>query len=262
MSNRPQTIFSDPERQPLRTEELFEVLRARILSDEWKAGTRLPGERELAERYDTNRNTLREALRRLEQAGLVTVRHGQGVTVSDFRRLGGLDLVAPFLELGSDVREKAQIMLDVLEPRKRVLEYVVERFVQRFAASDLPPIEDAVREMRAAEVARDPKALLAAEAKMFEALVDGTHDQIVRWLSRPLLELSRDVQRRWPSLVVFDPSLSRFASRLLEASVARDPARAVSSLRAHYDAIDESLRAMLTPFIEVAASSSDKGSTP
>src|SRR5262245_17965433 len=120
------------ERPQARMEDLFAEFRTRILSDEWSAGTRLPGERELAERYNTNRNTLREAIRRLEQSGLVSVRHGQGVTVSDFRRTGGLDLVAPFLAAGIDVREKAELMLNVLEPRTRVLEYAVERFVERF----------------------------------------------------------------------------------------------------------------------------------
>ena len=39
-------------------------LRRQILSGALAAGERLPGERELAAKYDTNRNTLREAVRR------------------------------------------------------------------------------------------------------------------------------------------------------------------------------------------------------
>ena len=238
------------ERPQARMEDLFEELRTRILSDEWPAGTRMPGERELAERYDTNRNTLREAIRRLEQSGLVSVRHGQGVTVNDFRRTGGLDLVAPFLAAGRDVREKAELMLNVLEPRKRVLEYAVERFVERFVPADLPPVEDALRAVREAESARDGRGLIMAEARMYDALMEGTHDQIVRWLSRPLLDLSGEIFERWPSLVVFEPSLSSFASRLLAAAVARDRAQAVLLMRAHYDAIDVKVRALLAPFLE------------
>lgn len=247
MSQARLALTPPPERSPLRTEELFEALRARILSDEWPAGTRLPGERELAEQYQTNRNTLREAIRRLEQSGLVTVRHGQGVTVSDFRRTGTLELVAPFLAAGKDVGEKARLVLDVLEPRKRVMEYALERFVERFTPEDLPPIEDALREVRAAEAARDAQALIVAETRLYEVLVEGTHDQIVRWLSRPLLDLTRDVQMRWPALVMFEPSLSYFASRLLDACVARDSARAKQLLRAHYDAIDIKVRGLLLP---------------
>lgn len=231
-------------------EEVYEDLRTRILSDDLPSGTRLPGERELAERYNTNRNTLREAIRRLEQSGLVSVRHGQGVTVSDFRRTGGLDLVAPFLAVGKHVSEKAELLLNVLEPRKRVLAFALERFVERFTSADLPAVEDALRDVRAAEAARDPHALILAEARMYEALVEGTHDQIVRWLSRPLLELTREMQLRWPTLVIFEPSLSSFASRLLTASVARDKAEVVLLMREHYDAIDVKVRALLAPLLE------------
>ena len=53
---------------------IFKELRRRILTNELVPGERLPGERELAAEYRTNRNTLREAVRRLEQARLVTVR--------------------------------------------------------------------------------------------------------------------------------------------------------------------------------------------
>jgi DNA-binding FadR family transcriptional regulator len=234
-------------------EELFEALQTLILSDAWPAGTRLPGERELAERYATNRNTLREALRRLEQAGLVSVRHGQGVTVSDFRRTGGLELVAPFLVAGRDLREKAELMLNILEPRKRVLEYALERFIERFESADLHLVEEALREVRAAEIAREPVALSQAESRMYAALIEGTHDQAVRWLSRPLLDLNLQIQQRWPALVVFEPSLSGFASRLLTACVGRDKDHALKLMRAHYDAIDVKVRTLIDSFTAAGA---------
>jgi DNA-binding FadR family transcriptional regulator len=234
-------------RPQARTENLFEALRARILSDEWPAGSRLPSERELAELYDTNRNTLREALRRLEQSGLVTVRQGQGVTVCDFRRTGSLDLVAPFLLCGSNFREKAEVILHVLEPRKRVLAYAVERFVERFRPDDLPLVELAIQEMRAAESARDPLKLVQSETHFYEAIVAGTHDQVVCWMARPLLDLNLEIQKRWPAIVVFEPSLSQFSSQLLSTAVARNADLTLSLLRTHYDAIDVTVRAILAP---------------
>jgi DNA-binding FadR family transcriptional regulator len=249
MSDEAHVVRLLPERPQLRTEELFEALRARILSDEWPAGSRLPSERELADVYDTNRNTLREGLRRLEQAGLVTVRQGQGVTVADFRKTGSLELVAPFLAHGKDLREKAQMILHVLEPRKRVLEYTVERFVECFGPDDLPLVESAVADLRMAETARDPQRLIVAETRFYEAIVQGTHDQVVCWMARPLLQLNQEVQQRWPAIVVFDPSLTRFTSQLLAAAVARDSKQALLCMRSHYDAIDVTVRAMLAPFV-------------
>lgn len=253
--------LADPKRVAdpphLRTDDLFEALQARILSDEWPAGTRLPPERELAESYDTNRNTLREALRRLEQAGLVTVRQGQGVTVADFRRTGSLELASPFIVYGRDLREKAQIILDLLEPRKRVLEYVAERFIERFEPADLTVLEDATRAIRAAEASRSAQGLIAAESDFYEGLVVATRDQIARWMARPLLDLNRDIQTRWSGIVLFEPSLSQFTSQFLSAAVARDVPAALTLLRKHYDGIDLTVRAMLTPLV-----SPQKGSTP
>jgi DNA-binding FadR family transcriptional regulator len=242
-----------PPRPMLRMEELHDALRARILSDEWKAGARIPSERDLAAAYGTNRNTLREAIRRLEESGLVSVRHGQGVTVRDFRSTGALDLVAPFLVHGADAQEKAQMILDVLEPRKRVLEYVVERFVERFTAADVVPLEQAMREIAAAEVARSAPQLVAAETQFYELLVLGARDQVVRWLARPLLDLNRDIQTRWSALVLFEPRLSVFVAKLLEAAAARNGARALSELRRHYDAIDDNLRGALSPMVNMSA---------
>ena len=69
------------------SDRIFRDLQAQILSGRLGPGSRLQPERELATEYGTNRNTLREAVRKLEQSGLVSVRHGQGVTVADFAEL-------------------------------------------------------------------------------------------------------------------------------------------------------------------------------
>src|SRR5215210_4982500 len=50
-------------------------------ADALPAGARLPGEVALSRRYGVSRVTLRAALRSLQEAGLIAVRHGSGVTV-------------------------------------------------------------------------------------------------------------------------------------------------------------------------------------
>ncbi|MBL4826195.1 MAG: FadR family transcriptional regulator [Spongiibacteraceae bacterium] len=60
-----------------------EKLAESITSGEFLAGTRLPAERKLAERYDVSRPTIREAIIALELAGCVEVKAGSGVYVTD-----------------------------------------------------------------------------------------------------------------------------------------------------------------------------------
>jgi GntR family transcriptional repressor for pyruvate dehydrogenase complex len=56
-------------------------IRDAILDGEFAAGERLPPERELAERLQVNRSSVREALKKLEQLRLVEIQQGSGIRV-------------------------------------------------------------------------------------------------------------------------------------------------------------------------------------
>jgi len=66
--------------QPIRSTRAFEDIEAQIRTElaegRLKLGDRLPSERVLAEQFGVSRNTLREALRNLENAGLITLLKG------------------------------------------------------------------------------------------------------------------------------------------------------------------------------------------
>ena len=57
-------------------EEIADQIRKEISDRRLRAGDRLPPERELAEQFGVSRNTLREALRSLENAGLLRLQKG------------------------------------------------------------------------------------------------------------------------------------------------------------------------------------------
>jgi GntR family transcriptional regulator len=63
------------------------ALRAAIDAGELAEGDRLPSERQLAAAHGVARNTAREAIRQLAEAGLVTAEHGRGVFVRRKPRL-------------------------------------------------------------------------------------------------------------------------------------------------------------------------------
>jgi GntR family transcriptional regulator len=63
------------------------ALRAAIDAGELGEGDRLPSERQLATAHSVARNTAREAIRQLAEAGLVTAEHGRGVFVRRKPRL-------------------------------------------------------------------------------------------------------------------------------------------------------------------------------
>lgn len=77
--NRPEQV-DDAETQP-RYAQLREVLRARIEAGEYAVGAFLPTEAELCAEFGVSRYTVREALRRLSEAGYVQRRQGAGSEV-------------------------------------------------------------------------------------------------------------------------------------------------------------------------------------
>lgn len=58
------------------SQDLATTLRTEILRDHYRVGDRLPSERELAARFNINRGAVREALKQLEQLGIISIQPG------------------------------------------------------------------------------------------------------------------------------------------------------------------------------------------
>ncbi len=87
---------------PVKTDSLKEVCIRRfeglILSGGFKAGEKLPPERELAKRLGVSRPVIHEALVDIAAKGLVTITPRKGSKVNDFRREGSVSLLISLLE--------------------------------------------------------------------------------------------------------------------------------------------------------------------
>lgn len=66
------------------TDQIFDHIKDRILSGEWKAGDKIPSEFELAESLGVSRISLRMAIQKLNVLGLTETLVGDGTYVRDF----------------------------------------------------------------------------------------------------------------------------------------------------------------------------------
>jgi GntR family transcriptional regulator, transcriptional repressor for pyruvate dehydrogenase complex len=224
---------------------IFEGLRNQILRGELKAGERLLNERELAVSFGTNRNTLREAVRKLEQARLVTVRHGRGVIVSDFRRTGTLELLAPYLRSGPDMVEVVQIVEDILAPRVLLLEYATRLAVRRAEETDLQRLRELSELLNTAFAARDAKVVASGFQRWLDAVIDAGHSVAVRWIANPFLDALRNTLERLPMLWILEPSFPDHLRGVLSAIEAGDEEKAVAVTRSYYARVDRQLLTLL-----------------
>src|ERR1700704_6314862 len=105
--------------RPLVSDQVFGTLLEAVLSGGYAAGGEAATQRALAADLGVTMSSLREALKRLEQMGLVDVRHGDAMRVRDWREHGGLDVIAHLLFSSGGL--DAAVLGDVLEARRLML---------------------------------------------------------------------------------------------------------------------------------------------
>ena len=100
----------------LVSDHVFRTLLEALLAGRYAPGEKLPTQRALAADLGVTMGSLREALKRLEQMGLVDVRHGDAMRVRDWREHGGLDVIAHLLFRSGGL--DPGVLGDVLEARR------------------------------------------------------------------------------------------------------------------------------------------------
>lgn len=97
------------------SEQIVELLIKYILEGGIRTGEKLPPERKLAKEFNVNRTTLREALKKLEQMKLITIRQGQGATVADLHH-ASIEVLFYLLNVNGEI--DLSILENILEARE------------------------------------------------------------------------------------------------------------------------------------------------
>jgi DNA-binding FadR family transcriptional regulator len=101
-------------------DQVFEQLASEIMTGRYLPSASLPAERSLVDVFGVNRHVVREALKRLEQIGLLKISQGGETKVLDFKRHAGLDLLALMAEHARGGKDVAVVWLAVLEMRAAI----------------------------------------------------------------------------------------------------------------------------------------------
>ena len=132
------------------SDEVFEQLSAEIMEGRMQPGVALPPERELVEMLGVNRGAIREALKRLAQAGLVEIQQGGGTTVLDYRRNGGLNLLGRLM-FEADGSVDFRVARSVMEMRAALAPDIARLCARRAGPDVIARLREIVDEMAAAE---------------------------------------------------------------------------------------------------------------
>lgn len=160
-------------------------LQTLILEGELSAGERLAPERELANRLSVSRTVLREALKTLQDRGVLTTTRGGGTYVSSVL---GATLYDPLLEL---LRSNPAATQDYHEYR-RELEGAAAYFAAiRATPPDIEIIRIIIDRMISADETGNAEQEADIDAEFHIAIIDASHNKIFMHFARAMHEVLR-----------------------------------------------------------------------
>jgi DNA-binding FadR family transcriptional regulator len=151
-------------------DRVFEQLMAEIVAGGYPVGSAIPSERELSELLAVNRHVVREAVKRLEQVGLVKGMQGGRTTVLDYRLSAGLDVLALLAEHARELTPLLPLLVAALEMRAGIGADLVRLCTQRATPklrAELPALAERIR------AAGSGEQLLALDEAFWRVILDG-----------------------------------------------------------------------------------------
>jgi GntR family transcriptional repressor for pyruvate dehydrogenase complex len=209
------------------TASVFEQLLSYVVSGTWKAGDRIPPERDLCQQLGIARTSLREALKAMELVGMLDSRVGDGTFVCPRSEFLSRPLLWAFT--GSDHDELQEIM----EARTIIEENLAGLASERGTDDQIKQIGNAVQMMRDS-IARGDSIL---EADMAFHIAVSTAAQNGVLLNA--VQLLRNLMRQWIHYKLLIPDIPEVVLKrhiaIYKAIAARKPAAARTAMRVHLE---------------------------
>ena len=161
-------------------EDIEQAIREKVL----RPGDRLPTEAELCSMLGVSRTPLREALHRLHARGLITVKKGDGMYVSEFSSGNALSQLILYFELCLD----QAMALEILKARQMFEPQIVMAAAESWTEEDLTDLRQTVEDLRACSDS-DPQAEGLIDERFHTAIARACHNAVAPLLMQPLYSL-------------------------------------------------------------------------
>ena len=221
--------------EPIRTARTFEAAIEHIMDAIERArlrtGDRLPNEEELAAALGISRPTLRQALRVLESAGLLSVRRGAG---------GGIFVISdlvPLEALTTSIALEEEVIVDVLRAR-RVLESAVARHAMHvMSEDDVSELDRTVDLLRGAIGNRNH--VMRADGMFHRAVVRAAHSRTLEAAMRAIGRHMAPIRDAYSGGVALDRKTLEVHEHQLAAMRERDTEALEGVLEVHFGMLED-----------------------
>ena len=218
---------------------LIQRLLGFVTAGRLQPGDKLPSERELAERFQVSRPTVREAMKALSFLGVVEIRHGGGAFVS---ALNAAELLGPlsfFLNL-------SEVTVEKLFDARRLIEGEISALAAKLATSgDLIHLESLIAMQETQKIYAEEYLVLDSQFHEFLGQISG--NPFLARASQSLNVLGVEFRRK-AAISKETPARSIADHRvIMKALRDADPEAARQAMVAHMDQAMNSTRNGLDP---------------
>lgn len=235
----------DKVRRTSLSDAVTDSVIAQIREGRYRAGDRLPTERELAEQLGVGRTSVREGLRFLEKLGILEIRQGTGTVVRSLSLGEVFEHLVPvqtIIELpDKDVRHIMHV--------RRVLEAESAQLAALHATErQLGRLEELLNGMAAS--LENPRDYLEMDLEFHVVVAEAAANPVLA----QLIGLIRDIYTRYFEIVIRDPEMNKtsldFHRQLYVALRDHDPDAARRHILAHLSQAERDVLKLLDPTIE------------
>ncbi|MFN3938215.1 MAG: FadR/GntR family transcriptional regulator [Gemmobacter sp.] len=228
---------------PVKSERLSTAvvrqIEALILRGILRPGERLPSERDLADRMEVSRPSLREAIAELQQRGLLVSRAGSGLFVAEVL---GSAFSPALIEL---FRTHETAVDDYLAFRRDMEGLAAARAATVGSDTDLAVVGTIFAKMEAAHARRSAADEARHDADFHMAIVEASHNVVMLHMMRSMYDLLREGvfynrQAMFRQRTTRDTLLDQHRA-INTALQARDPAGARRAVETHLDFVARAL---------------------
>jgi len=227
-----------PTYEPIERQKVYELiaenLLAQIAGRRLKPGEALPPERELTQRYQAGRSSVREALRMLESKGLIEPVGNGSFAVANFR---------------NPLNNSLKLLLSLDEANMREI-YAAALAAERRSGADIEEMDAAIADMAAGLESGSADAYIDADLHFHLAIAQASGNRLVLHSMHALRDL---IRRALMSiyLIPSSPERSLEQHRLIRAAiVAQDAERARDEMRAHLVRVEADVHQIVAQGIE------------
>lgn len=215
-------------------EYVMQQIQRMILSGQLEKGDKLPSERELAEKMQISRTSVREGLRVLETMGVIESKHGEGNYICSNTASSIMDSFSMMFVLNNGKS------MDILELRKYTELTTVELAAQRGTEDDFRELEEILEKLRESDSESEQISIDKQLHYKIAAMSGNYLIQNMYITSANLFEkFIEDTRKNMLTCSDNSYNLLKQHENIVNAIREQNPVKAVEAMRKHLDFIEK-----------------------